>query len=192
MRRLRFGASGAFAQTSRCTTDAEFEEIYSETMPIFWNCSDPNAYVVRFWIENPFLGAALTETDPPGYKIPTAEGKARFFERRQDGLESIGETLTYTTKYGLNLIYRESDLTHPRGTFYYTNTATDERQHYFACDTDMNIKPYQTCKAIVYWPDGLGLEIRFLKEAMPEWEAIIETAHDLAISWRANAESEAN
>jgi len=78
-------------------------------------------------------------------------------------------------------------LARPTGSIYYTGFEDDARWIFIACRTDAGTAPYLTCKADVTWPDGLVIEFRFLKEAMPEWEEIVETAHDLAVSWLKNA-----
>lgn len=116
----------------------------------------------------------------------------KMFETRirrgQRYLDTVGETYTYTTRYGLREVYNENDLTLPTGAIFYSDMEDDVRQIYIRCRTGASTALYHTCHADVYWSDGLGVDIRFLKEAMPEWDAIFEAAHDLAISWRANAE----
>lgn len=167
--------------------DKDWPHFRSGGRPVFWKCSDKNAVLVKFYIEKPFSEEALDDAEPREEKAVDTTEILEFFQMRQNTLENIGDTLTYSTRYGLKEVYRESSLTRPTGKIYYTGFEYDARWILIRCVTDAYPAPYQTCEADVNWPDGLGIEFRFLKEAMPEWEAIFEFAHDLAVSWRLNA-----
>jgi len=158
---------------------------YRPTRPIFWKCSDPSAYVVRFWIENPFLGAVLEGEEKWENKLSGASF-LQWVDSNQEWAERSGETYIWSTKYNLREFYVEGHVLKQFGTIHYINLENDERYISLRCPTDAYPAPYHTCRANVSWPDGLQLDIRFLEEAMPEWEVIIETAHDLAISWQEN------
>lgn len=166
--------------------DLDWPHFRSGGRPVFWKCSDKNSFLIKFYIEDPFLGKALNVSEKGDRTSVDKTAISTFFQMTQNTLENIGETLTYSTKYGLKEIYRESDLTRPTGKIYYTGFEDDARWIFIRCVTDAYPAPYQTCRASMSWLDGLSIDIRFLKEAMPEWEAIIEAAHDLAVSWQEN------
>ena len=167
--------------------DKDWPHFRSGGRPVFWKCSDKNAFLIKFYIEKPFSEGALDEAEPRKEYVVDKTGISNFFQMRQKTLENIGETLTYSTRYGLKEIYRESDLARHTGSIYYTGFEDDVRWISMRCVSDAYTAPYQTCRANIIWPDGLSLELRFLKEAMPEWEAIAAAGHELAVSWQQNA-----
>lgn len=154
----------------------------------FWRCDNKSNQSISVIVKNPFLGRDLSSYTFPYMMWENRLYSGNIYTINIHNEEKHIEKFYKYDLFGSNFTGHEQK---PNGSIFYRDLLGDSRQIFIDCHTSNYPAPYNTCRAHVYWKDGLGIQINhLLTEFLPEWNEIFEKVHVILLSWHKKSKTE--